>query len=108
MAGRFHPLGHGQQERNGRDGPRRDLHGRRRKRQREQAELAGDIGAGEDAVSGDVVGTGWPGGYDALQALYAGLQPAEPPARRTLTGRWADAPAARAALDVATGREETE
>ena len=26
----------------------------------------------------------------------------------TLTGRWADAPAARAALDVATGREEAE
>jgi 3-Oxoacyl-[acyl-carrier-protein (ACP)] synthase III C terminal len=67
MAGRFDPLGHRQQDRNGRDGPRRDLHGRRGKRQREQAELAGDFGAGEDAVSGDVVGTGWPGGYDALQ-----------------------------------------
>ena len=39
-------------------------------------------------------------------ALYCQAQPAEPPARRTLTGRWADTPAARAALDVATGREE--
>jgi hypothetical protein len=34
--------------------------------------------------------------------------PAEPAARRTLTGRWADAPAARAALHVATRREKAE
>ena len=64
------PLDRGREEgqlRQAHERARGDAREPRRDRQRGEAELARDVGAGQHAVAGDVVGPGRAGGDDALQ-----------------------------------------